>query len=198
MLASGSNDNTAKLWDLGTGRELRTVNGHTKSVSSVAFSADGKTLATGSWDKTVKLWDVSSGRELRTLIGHSDLVDAVAFTGNFLLTGSADATMKLWRIDSNKPLATLISLDKGDWVVVTPDNRFDTGRNLDNIEGLHWVMPDAPFTPLPLGKFMRDYYEPRLLARLMKCSEENNCDREFKAAYSQPPVKPARRSPLSM
>ena len=195
MLASGSNDKTAKLWQVATGRELRTLNGHSNFVSSVAFSADGKTLATGSWDKTVKLWDVSTGRELGTLTGHSDVVSAVAFTGNFLVTGSADATMKLWRQDSNKALATLISLDKGDWVVVTPDNRFDTNRNLDNIEGLHWLMPDAPFTPLPLEIFMRDYYEPRLLARLMKCSEENNCDREFKPVRDisklnrvQPPV----------
>ena len=194
-LASGSNDNTAKLWDLSTGRELHTLNGHSNIVSSVAFSADGKTLMTGSWDKTVKLWDVATGRELRTLTGHSDVVSAVIFTGNFLVTGGADATMKLWRQDSTKLLATLISLDEGDWAVVTPDNRFDTNRNLDNIEGLHWVMPDAPFTPLPLEIFMRDYYEPHLLARLMKCSEENNCDREFKPVRDiaklnrvQPPV----------
>ena len=41
-------------------------------------------------------------------------------------------------------------------------------------------MPDAPFTPLSFEVFMRDYYEPNLLPRLLKCTEEGNCDKEFK------------------
>src|SRR5580658_286930 len=78
-LASGSGDQTIKLWDLGSGRELRTLHGHQDVVSSVAFSADGRTLASGSDDNTVKLWDVASGRELHTLSGHTGYVHSVAF-----------------------------------------------------------------------------------------------------------------------
>src|SRR5207244_10836988 len=88
-LASGSSDNTVKLWDVSTGAELRTLKGHSNSVVpviSVAFSPDGRTLASGSSDKTVKLWDVSTGAELRTLKGHSEAVWSVAFSldGNTL------------------------------------------------------------------------------------------------------------------
>jgi len=67
ILASGSWDNTIKLWDVASGGELRTLAGHTSSVNSVAFSPDGRTLASGSDDKTIKLWDVASGHELASL-----------------------------------------------------------------------------------------------------------------------------------
>src|SRR5256885_78702 len=55
-LASGSYDQTARLWDVG-GKELAILKGHSHTVISVAFSPDGKTLASGSYDKAIRLWD---------------------------------------------------------------------------------------------------------------------------------------------
>ena len=55
-LASGSDDNTVKLWAAETRQEMATLKVHHDYVNSVAFSPDGKTLASGSWDNTVKLW----------------------------------------------------------------------------------------------------------------------------------------------
>jgi WD40 repeat protein len=55
-LASGSYDNTIKLWNLATGEEIRTLRGHSQSVRSIAISPDGKTLASGSADNTIKIW----------------------------------------------------------------------------------------------------------------------------------------------
>ncbi|MEI6444338.1 MAG: hypothetical protein WCO29_14715, partial [Nostocales cyanobacterium ELA583] len=60
-LASGSDDNTVKLWDVQSGDCVRTLEGHSNWVTSVAWSGDGLTLASGSDDNTVKLWDVQSG-----------------------------------------------------------------------------------------------------------------------------------------
>jgi WD40 repeat protein len=59
LLASGSDDKTIKLWDVASGREVRTLTGHTDDVNSVAFSPDGRLLASGSNDTTIKLWDIS-------------------------------------------------------------------------------------------------------------------------------------------
>ena len=61
-LASASKDQTIKLWDVTTGKELATLKGHSGFVISVAFSPDGKTLASGSLDQTIKLWDVTPAK----------------------------------------------------------------------------------------------------------------------------------------
>jgi uncharacterized caspase-like protein len=83
---------------------------------------------------------------------------------------------------------------------VDPAGRFDAG-NLEEIEGLNWIMPDDPLKPLPMEILMRDYYEPRLLPRLIKCNRDDNCDQEFKPVRDisklnrvQPPVKIANMS----
>src|SRR5258705_4790432 len=70
LLASASGDETARLWEVATGREIHVLKGHGSHVSAVAFSPDGKTLASGSWDMTVKLWDPATRREVRKLRGN--------------------------------------------------------------------------------------------------------------------------------
>ena len=57
-----------------------TFNAHTDSVTSVAFSPDGRSIASGSYDDTVRLWDAVTGSHIRTLEGHTDDVNSVAFS----------------------------------------------------------------------------------------------------------------------
>ncbi|MEH2025364.1 nSTAND1 domain-containing NTPase, partial [Nostoc sp.] len=79
-IASASGDNTVKLWNAATGKEITTLNGHSNYVYSVAFSPDGKTIASASGDNTVKLWNAATGKEITTLNGHSNYVYSVAFS----------------------------------------------------------------------------------------------------------------------
>src|ERR1041385_586137 len=67
-VATGSRDKSVKLWQLSTGREVRSFLGHDFSITALGFTSDGKTLVTGSNDKTVKLWDVSTGEELASVL----------------------------------------------------------------------------------------------------------------------------------
>ena len=79
MLFRGSFDNTIKLWNINSGREIRTFEGHTWIVNSVTFSPDGKYALSGSIDNTLRFWDINSGKEIRTFTGYSDGVFSIAF-----------------------------------------------------------------------------------------------------------------------
>jgi WD40 repeat protein/serine/threonine protein kinase len=98
LLATAGEDGTVKVWDADRGCEIRTLNGHTDEVLSVAWSPDGKWLASASYDRTVKLWDVDSGKLMQNLKGHQDRVRSVTFSpdGKRLASSSHDGTVKVW------------------------------------------------------------------------------------------------------
>lgn len=110
IVISGSQDHTARLWDVATGRALVTLSGHTDAIVTLALSPDGKILATGSHDHTVRLWDMPSGQERTTLRGHTNVVQAVAYApdGKTIASGGYDRTIKIWDVASAKELATLV------------------------------------------------------------------------------------------
>lgn len=79
-LASGSLDNTIKLWNVKTGDLLRTLTGHKDLVLSIAFSANGLLLASGSADSTINLWETSTGQLIKTLREEGTWVGSTAFS----------------------------------------------------------------------------------------------------------------------
>jgi WD40 repeat protein len=136
---------TIKLWSVPEGELLRTLKGHSWSVSSVSFSPDGKTLASGSLDKTIKLWSVLDGKLLSTLEGHSDYVYSVSFSpdGKTLASGSWDKTIRLWSVPEGKLLHTLEGHSVGvDTVFFSPDGKTLASGSADNTIKL-WSVPEG-------------------------------------------------------
>ena len=95
LLASGSFDDTIKLWDVTTWGEVATLKTH--KVQGIAFSSDGKRLVSGGRDKTIKIWDVATRQELCTLTTPAE-VNSVAFSPNnkVLAVASHDNKVRLW------------------------------------------------------------------------------------------------------
>ena len=127
-VVSGSEDKTLKLWDVASGREVRTFDGHRREVTSVAFSPHGQSVLSGSCDGTVKLWDVASGREIRTFKGkgYAVSVHSVAFSpdGRYALSGEV-RKLKLWDVSSGREIRTFKGHTK--WVTsvaFSPDGRW--------------------------------------------------------------------------
>ncbi|MDZ8258093.1 TIR domain-containing protein [Nostoc sp. ChiQUE01b] len=109
IIASGSEDNTIKLWNLETKQEIRTLSEHSSLVRAVTFSLDGKILVSCSNDKSIKLWNWKTGEEIGTLTGHSKEVTTVAISpnGETLASGSDDKTIKLWSLKTKQEICTL-------------------------------------------------------------------------------------------
>ena len=127
--ASGSLDNKVWLWyGYGLTRYVSVyeLSGHTHDVSSVAFSADERTLASGSHDNTVKLWYVYTQNLRATLKGHTDFVTSVAFSpdGRTLASGSWDNTIRLWEVATGESIKILNGhTDRVLAVAFSPDGR---------------------------------------------------------------------------
>jgi len=123
---SASSDNTLKVWNLDTGKELQTLQGHTDEVDAVTVFDSGRKAISASFDDTLKVWNLDTGKELQTLQGHADEVDAVTVFdgGRKAISASSDDTLKVWNLKAGKELQTLQGHTK--WVTAVAV--FDDGR----------------------------------------------------------------------
>ena len=127
LLASGSEDGTARVWDATTGALVRVLEGHGKRtgfqqrggfgalVSAVAFSPDGASLATGCRDNLVRVFDLGTGKIQLQLKGHGAYVSSVEFNvdGGRLVSGSYDETAVVWNAVTGKKRMALLDRKSG-------------------------------------------------------------------------------------
>ena len=134
-LCSGSSDKTVHLWNVETGKVVRTFIGHTDWVRSVSFSPDGSYICSGSDDNTVRLWNTKTGDLVRTLNGHTEPVNSVSFSpkDNLVCSGSDDETVRLWNVEDGDLVRTFIGhTDCVNSVSFSPDGLYVCSGSHDN------------------------------------------------------------------
>jgi WD40 repeat protein len=136
MSCAGSGQ--ARILDPAEGRrrqvELFPQRGHSFSVSSLAYSPDGRFVVSGSADSSVKIWDLEKGREMFTLPEHEGPVRSVAYSpdGARVVSGSADYTIRLWDAETGEELRTLTGHSNVvNSVAYSPDGRFVASGSTD-------------------------------------------------------------------
>ena len=147
IIASGSRDNTIKLWKR-DGTLITTLKGHTDAVWSISFSRDGQTIISGSQDETIKLWK-RDGTLITTLKGHIGAVRSASFSrdGQTIVSGGEDKTIKLWKRDST-PITTLKDHTKSVAIVsFSPDGQTIASGSRDKTIKL-WKRDGTPITTL--------------------------------------------------
>lgn len=135
VIASGSEDNTVRLWSATDGGTLHVLRGHVKGVNTLSYSQDGKFIASGSYDKTVIIWDAKTGEKLNQLQGHTDPVAAVAYSpdGISIASGSRDSTIRLWNADSGELMHTLQGHEAPVMsIAYSPDGQMIASGSMDN------------------------------------------------------------------
>ncbi len=134
MLASGSRDETIRIWDAQTGASLQTLTGHDSEVISVAWSPDGRMLASGSYDETIRIWDAQTGASLQTLTGYDGAVYSVEWSpdGWMLGSGSHDKTIRIWDAQTGASVRTLTGHDGAVYSVAwSPDGQLLASGSAD-------------------------------------------------------------------
>ncbi len=108
LLASGSHDRTARIWEAGSGRLLHVLP-HSGYVLNESFSSDGRSLVTSSQDGAAYVWDVATGQRELLLVGATGATNAAAFSpdGSEIATASADRLGRLYYSQDGRLLAPL-------------------------------------------------------------------------------------------
>jgi len=98
LVATASNDDTAKIWDASTGDLLLELSSHSDDVAGISWSPDSERIVTASLDGTALVWDAISGEMLFSLNGHNEQVWDVAWSpdGRYIATDSRDGNVRIW------------------------------------------------------------------------------------------------------
>jgi WD40 repeat protein len=135
-IATGSADDTIRLWDLDAVLLADTLELHSDGVLAVDWSPDGARLASAGWDGTAAIWDAETGDTVATLTGHTGRVTALDWSpdGARLATGGRDYTVRLWDAASGEEIAVL-DAHKGEILALdwSPDGAWLITSGMDDV-----------------------------------------------------------------
>ncbi|MFT5563210.1 MAG: WD40 repeat protein, partial [Litorivivens sp.] len=141
---------------------LRQLRGHIAKASSAHLLDNGRRLITSSDERTL-LWRLDAQVEPVEL--NVGKIQRAEIASGLIWILTETGKLEIHQTDGSR-LAELVSMRDGGWLVVSDDGRYDSNTP-GNLDGIGWVVSDAPLEALPIEVFMKQYYEPRLLPRLI-------------------------------
>ena len=154
LLASGSSDNTVRLWDPNTLKDLHIFRVKEGEVRAVAISPDKKWIAAGIRYGWVRVWTLEDKKEVVTLKAHEGETSGVAFTpdGKTLASGGGDwnkpGEVRLWDVDSWKERATLKHTGEVLCLAISPDGGYLAAGSWDRTVKI-WKLSSLSDRPRP-------------------------------------------------
>jgi WD40 repeat protein len=134
-VVSVDHSNTPWMWEIETGKCVRTLEGHTQSIRRISICPDGKYAVSGSDDKTIKVWNLENGRCVHTLSGSTGLLVytiAISPDGRYVVVGYFK-NFQMWELQTGKFLHTLEGhTDFTESFVFSPDSRLAVSGSKDN------------------------------------------------------------------
>ncbi|ETO31118.1 WD-40 repeat protein [Reticulomyxa filosa] len=144
FICSGSNDNTVRVWDINTNKQIRSFNGHSDYVYCVKFSSYHyynhccNIICSSSSDKTIRFWDIKHNQQLNLFNGHTGAVCGIEFSpfnnGRYLCSGSGDWTVRLWDVETSKSVNIFNAHEN--WVRCVDFSPLQSNNNKSNSIGV--------------------------------------------------------------
>ena len=120
MLATAGTENIIKLWELPSGKQIKTFAGHEKTVTALRFSTNGARLFSGSLDKTLRIWNVGDGSVVSLTNTPAELNAIALLAGDTQIASAhADNTIRIWAWANPSNTITLMKELKGHEAAVT-------------------------------------------------------------------------------
>ena len=113
MLASCGADKFVKIFEVPSGKPVKSFEGHTHHVMDVGWKNDGKFLASAGADNAIKVWDFEKGEQARTIAGHTKQISRLQFVGvtPTFITCSGDKSMRIWNVDTGGAVKTFANAE---------------------------------------------------------------------------------------
>ncbi len=123
-VASGSADNSIKIWDIRSNRLLQHYDAHTAQVNAVNFHPSGKYLISSSNDATLKIWDLRQGHVMYTLYGHEGASTCASFSpcGDYFASAGLDSVVMVWKSNLSETDHEIIEDLSSASAAMTPGN----------------------------------------------------------------------------
>ena len=123
---SGGRDNTVRIWDVETGKQLDVLTGHDGHVTAIELSSDGKTLYVGDWADKLYVWDLQSRQRLFELAEHTGDIRGMSLsTTGILAVGTSRGSNYVYDVSkpAEKPRLIWTKAGRGNSVAISPDGR---------------------------------------------------------------------------